>query len=184
MIITSPPLKFETMDDLSQWLNETDTNISQLQIYSEYENTNTGSISVNDSVSTSIESGTTNYVYIDDGTPIISESVTITSTDIVEDKNIIVKSLTKQPSIKQIPLSEHAEDYNTWFVDDFESFEGACGTSNVKYKGDDILINVCESDGKSTVHLVIEVDGDIVRLPFMLKNSCDNTSGCDMILAI
>lgn len=99
--------------------------------------------------------------------------------------NISVKSLSEQPQIKiQQELSESVDGENIWIVDDFEFMEGACGTSKIIYKGDSLYMNVCESDGKAKVSLILEIDEKIKHVQFTLKKSCNMSDAHDMILSI
>lgn len=95
-----------------------------------------------------------------------------------------VKSLTETPVIKFKPITESEGAENTWIVDDFESMKNVCSTSKISYRGDTLFMNVCESDGKSTVSLILEIDGTITRVPFVLEKSCNTCGEYDMILSV
>jgi hypothetical protein len=154
---------FLTIDDLQQWLSESGAALSDVQM--ELPST----LGVN-----TVETTTGSTIYV--STDI---SITEPHTPVVN-----VKSLSEAPVITLKPLTESEDDYNTWVVDDFECMEGACGTCKVVYKGDTLLMNVCECEGKSTVSLILEIDGKISTVPFVLEKSCNTDDECDMILAV
>lgn len=171
---------FATISELSRWLNESGLNLRDVTVLTH-----------------DAPVVTSGYAQVE-GTPIQNTTTTETAgiginqavdaTIIPEStmpKNVAIKSVSVQPKIKQVPLSESGESENVWYVDEYESVEDACcGTSKIVYKGSSIFMNVCESEGKSTVTLVAEVDGNIVRLPFILDTYCNNTTEYDMILSI
>ena len=45
-------------------------------------------------------------------------------------------------------------------------------------------MNVCESNGIATVKLIVEIDNEIKRLPFILEKSCQSDSEHDMIVSL
>lgn len=99
-------------------------------------------------------------------------------------ETIVVKSFSEPTKVWMRPLNECAVGgtvHNVWYVDDYESLEGACSTSKISYKDNTLLMNVCESEGRSTVNLIMEVDNKIHKIPFVLKKSCNNDTGYDMI---
>jgi len=155
---------FLTIDDLQQWLSESGIALSDVQMGLP------STLSVN-----TIETTTGSTLYVSTDTVSITEPPTPV---------VNVKSLSEAPVIKFKPLTESEEDYNTWVVDDFECMEGACGTCKVVYRGDTLLMNVCECEGKSTVSLILEIDGKISTVPFVLEKSCNTDDECDMILAV
>ena len=175
-------MKFDSIDALSEWLNEHTTSISNLDInlptvtsgyvhvdgITDYNTTTT--------ITTSSPAGNTQWEPTD-GTVVESNNSTVV-------RKIAIKSLSIQPTIKQVTLSESKDDNNVWYVDSYESVEDACSTSKIIYKGSTMLMNVCESGGESKVTLIVDVDGDIARMEFKLEESCNNTSEYDMILTI
>lgn len=175
-------LKFNSIFDLSQWLNENDMSISDMEISipvmtSGY--AHVGDMNAEPATMTTT-AGNGGYMTMD-GSFVSSDGLNESA---AVSKNIDVKSLTRQPIIKEIQLTESTGDDNIWYVDSFESIKDACSTGKVVYKGDTLLMNVCESDGKCKVTLVVEVDGNIAQMAFNLETNCNNQSEYDMILAI
>ena len=165
-------LNFETIEELTEWLTENNKTLSDLFIQEAlpptmtYANINTGSASSACGTKTDMN--------------------TITQTIIAETwdpKEINVKSLTKQPNIQQIPFCEGIAEPNIWYVDDYEFIEDACGTSKIIYKGDTLLMNVCESSGTAMVSLVLEIDGNISVTKFKLNKVCNSPNKYDMIIS-
>jgi hypothetical protein len=100
-----------------------------------------------------------------------------------DDVKIVVKSLSEQPIIKTITLTESSDEKeNIWVVNKFESVKDLCSTSKIVYKEDTFLMNVCESNGTSTVNLILEINDEIKHIPFTLKTSCPDDDVYDMIL--
>lgn len=173
---------FNSIEEFSEWMKANKVDIENLNI--------TPSVD------------TVGYVH-EAGIPITTDTVTITTSDstnqqwVISDNSnttitpsptkevsVIVKSLSDQPEIKVVPLTESEEDINTWYVDDFESVENACSTSKVMYKGSTLLMNVCESEGVSKVTLIMEVDGKIQHIPFRLEKACQSCEDHDMIISL
>jgi hypothetical protein len=142
---------FETIDQLSEWLDETGVFISDLNI----------TIALNESEECSIEK---------------EESVTV-----LDESVFNVKSLVNRPTIALYENSDY--DENTWFVDDFEFIEGACGTCEVKFNGSLLLMNVCEDRGTVRATLLCETDGELKNITFKLKKRCEQDVEYDMILS-
>lgn len=175
--------EFKTIEELSTWLTENDKTLADMQIgvpVEQCENCIVESVTTtsHEFVTTDATITTTDY----EG-PVTSSTVTVTITPEIE---IEVKSLSEAPSIQIKPLVEGqvSSEPNVWMVEDFESMKDACGTCEITYKGDKLLMNVCESDGKATVNLVLEVAGEIKHVPFQLKKACGDTTDHDMILSI
>lgn len=185
---------FESLNKFQEWLTENDLKLSDVDINEKVHTSGyahvDGDLTLSPStITTTTTTDGSGIISVSDGTISTTDGTfTIHSgsnvTESIEPKNIAIKSLSVQPEIKQVPLSE-SEGSNIWYVDEYESIEdGCCGTSKIVYKGSTMLMNVCESEGESTVTLIVEVDGDIARVPFKLDESCNNTSKYDMILSI
>jgi hypothetical protein len=161
-------LKFVTLEQLSEWLTENNKLLSDLTFSDAPPITYT----ITSSDVTSSSCGT-------------CSAATITENESEElDFDIIVKSLTTQPNIHQIPFCEGISEPNIWYVDDYEFIEDACGTSKIIYKGDTLLMNVCESEGKAMVSLVLEMKGHVGVVEFKLNKICNSPDNYDMILSI
>jgi hypothetical protein len=160
-------LKFVTLEQLSEWLTENNKLLSDL--------TFSDAPPITYTISSSDVTASCGC----------NESTAVTTTlDTWEPKEINVKSLTTQPNIQQIPFCEGIAEPNIWYVDDYEFIEDACGTSRVVYKGDTLLMNVCESEGNAMVSLIMEMDGNIARTKFKLNKICNSPDKYDMILSI
>lgn len=97
---------------------------------------------------------------------------------------VTIDVLPEDTNIKVIPLSESENNENVWYVDSFESIEGACSTSKVIFKGDTHLMNVCESEGRSVVSIPVKMTGKVVETKFLLELSCNNEESYDMIVSL
>lgn len=159
-------MKFESIEALDQWLKESNRNISDIEVYTLH----------------GPGSGTTTTIHV--SPPGDDDSINVPSVFEIKDVNIEIKSLSESPKIKIEPLNESISEksQNIWYVDDYESLEGACSTSKIIYKDNTLLMNVCESEGVSTVNLIVEVDKQIHKFPFILKKSCNNDTDHDMII--
>jgi len=150
-------MKFNSLDDFKSWLNETTYSMSDLEI------------------------STTCLECTEDS----SDSQTIVKETKVQEINI--KSFSDIPKVKFnfLAESENKEEHpSIWFVDDYESMEGMCSTSKIVYKGDTLLMNVCEANGQSYVNLIVEVDGRIKHHPFILEKSCNKDNDYDIIFSL
>jgi len=170
-------MKFNSIDELNQWLIENNYKFSDVDVVP----------LCNTCVTTTVSSENTTQIWEVNHLDNFNDAViNVPSVFGTKDIDVKIKSISESPKIKLRPLSEadSVDVPNVWYVDDFESVEDACGTSKILYNGDIILMNVCESNGQSTVKLIVEIDGKIANLPFILEKSCNNTSGYDIILSL
>ena len=124
-------------------------------------------------------------VYMELASP-VKESVDEEACNIKDSIEIRVLSLSDQPNVKIQPLLEGDSKINSniWYVDGYESCPNTCSTSKVIFKESTLLMNVCDLDGQQTVKLVVEVNGKIEHIPFLLKNACEKSEGYDMIISL
>jgi hypothetical protein len=169
--MTPNDLHFDTIEELTEWLTENNKTVSDLFIQELLSPTSTHTTI--DTSSASAASGTVD----------MSNVTTATIVEAWVPKEINVKSLTKQPNIQQIPFCEGIAEPNIWYVDDYEFIEDACGTSRVVYRGDTLLMNVCESSGDAMVSLVIETNNNVAAIKFKLNKICNAPDKYDMILS-
>lgn len=172
--------EFTSVEELSTWLTDNGKTMAEMQIGVPLPCTNCvveGATTTEFTTTSAATITTTDYVG-----PVTTDTVTVY---LESAANVEVKSLSNAPSIQVKPLIEGvAPESNVWHVDAFESMKDACGTCEIKYKGDKLLMNVCESEGKATVTLVLEIAGEIKHVPFQLKKACEKSSDYDMILSI
>jgi hypothetical protein len=173
---------FTTVEELSTWLTENNKTMADMQIGVPLEPC-TNCI-VEGATTTEFSTTTTDATIMATGYtgPTTTDTVTVYVNPTPE---VEVKSLSEAPSIKVNPLTEgQAAEPNVWHVDNFESMKDACGTCEITYKGDTLLMNVCESEGKASVNLVLEIAGEIKHVPFQLKKACEKSTDYDMILSL
>lgn len=152
------PIKFDDVNAFYVWIDDEETNKSLIE---------------NITVTTST-GDPDNPVWVD-----LSTGCTIK--DLAE-HNVSVKSFSDAPRIKILPLTEDTGK-NTWFVKEYEVVKDACFTGEIKFNGASYLMNICESNGDATVKLILEVDGDIKELPFVLQhNTCAEAKDHDIII--
>jgi hypothetical protein len=174
---------FSSINELEEWLKESELDIKDVEVRRIIKEENELTSVTSDTITiTSTDNANQTWVASDN----ISTSVSVPSVFSTEDIKVEVKSLSEQPAYKIMPLSEGADSdsENVWFVDDYESVEGACSTSKILYKGSTLLMNVCESEGVSKVSLILEIDGEIKRVPFKLEKACQSCEDHDMIISL
>jgi hypothetical protein len=168
--------KFNDIEELSTWLSENDYSISDFQ----FNVSERGDCTI----TTSTPSNTLQTIKLDERDP--DEVINVPSVFEVTDIDVKIKSLSEESiDIKIMPINEDINEIqNIWFVDDYECIEDVCSTSEIIFNGDTLLMNVCESNGVATVKLVVEVNKEIKRLPFVLKRACQEDSAHDMIISL
>ena len=146
--------KFESLESLQEWLNDTGVKLSDLEITVATEVCNESCSMEQEKPENIVE---------------LSESM------------FTVKSLVNQPSVALYENSKFTE--NTWFVDDYEFIPGACGTNKITFNDSTLYINICENDGNAYADLICEVDGEFKTVTFKLEKGCDHKASHDMILS-
>lgn len=173
--------QFSDIEEFSKWILENNYSISNFKFNTK------NSLDCNDCTitTTSSESDEFQVVYLDEENT--EGTVNIPSVFDVRDINVKIKSLSDESiSIKVMPINEDINYalQNKWFVDDYECIKDVCSTSKITFKGDTLLMNVCESEGNATVFLIVEIENEIKHLPFTLKRSCQKDSDHDIIISI
>ena len=97
----------------------------------------------------------------------VTETVTVGSMP----DTVLVESLSDTPEIK-VRLSEADEDI--FYVRDFESIPGACGTGMIELPDRKSYMNMCEMEGVSTIDLSIVVEGQSLKVKFKLAKTEDD----------
>jgi hypothetical protein len=84
-------------------------------------------------------------------------------------KSVIIESLSNNP---ELDLVESPSGEDIFYVLDFAATPNSCGTGSISLQDRITHMNMCESDGVSTVTLSIIVEGKrLPDIPFILKKA-------------